>query len=463
MPGEPSRALPAAADVPGLYARHVDPALVKLLGVFGYGRVFVRAEGTRLWDREGREYLDFLAGFGSTNLGHNHPRILRRIREFLDASPVNLSHTGPAPLAAELAARLAEAAGPPFEIALFSNSGAEAVEEGLKLARAATGRPEFLACEGGFHGKSLGTVSVGSDPRARRSLAPLLAGCSSVPFGDLAALERALAPRKAAAFLVEPVQCEGGVRFPPPGYLRAARDACEAAGTVLVLDEVQTGLARTGALFAFQSEGFVPDVLVLAKSLGGGLVAAGATLVTPALFERAYGRLDRFDLHGSTFAGNALACAAALETLEVLRDEGLAENSRVLGDRMLAGLRAGLAGHPFVKEVRGRGLLAGVELGPTWTGPAGRLAPGLVRLASRHVFGQWAALRMLERGVVCQPASIAWNVLRLEPPLTVRAEEVDRAVAALVGVLGEYRSLAALLADAAKRIAGQWARDWEFR
>jgi putrescine aminotransferase len=443
------------------YARHVNPAFVKLLGLFGYGRLFVRARDVWVWDHGGRQYLDFLAGFGSANVGHNHSRLRERLRAFLDEEALNLCHVGPSAHAAELAEALAELADP-LTVCLFASGGGEAVEAGLKLARAATGRAGFLYCRGGFHGTNLGTLSVMGEERMRRPFEPLLAGCERVPFADLAALKGPLATRRFAAFLVEPVQCEAGVVLPPAGYLAEAQELCRRSGTLLVLDEVQTGLGRTGTMFAYQAEGFVPDVLVLAKALSGSLAPVSAALVRPELHARAYGATDRFDLHGSTFAGNALSCVTALETLRVLADEDLIANSNARGAELLARLRERLAGHPLVREVRGRGLLVGVELGPTDTGLLNRLSPALVELVSRKAFGQWVALRLLERGIICQPASQQWNVLKLEPPLTARSEHVGQLVEALGEVLDEYRGVAPVVKDVTERLLRQFLAGWKF-
>jgi len=442
------------------YARHVNPAFVKLLGVLGYGRVFERARDVWLWDSEGRQYLDALAGFGSVNVGHSHPRLIARMKALLDAEPVHFLHVGPSPAAADLAERLCALSG--LEVALFSTSGTEAVEAGMKLARAATGRAQFVYCAGSFHGLGLATLSVTDAARLRAPFEPLLPGCTAVPFGDLAALERALRSRTIAAFLVEPVQAEGGVILPPAGYLRAAQEMCRRHGTLLILDEVQTGLGRCGALFAFQGEGFVPDVLVLAKSLGGGIAPIAATLTRRDAHDQAYGSTRRFDLHGSTFAGSALSCAAALETLAILEDEGLVAAARDRGRRLVEGLRRRLDGHPLVRAVRGRGLLVGVELGPTRTGVVNRAAPFLVRGLARSVFGQWVALRLLEKGIVAQPASQRWDVLRLEPPLTIAEDQVDALVQATSDVLDEYRSLVPLVRDVGGRLRAQRRRRGAF-
>jgi putrescine aminotransferase len=452
-----------ASDHPAVakYARYVNPAFVKLLGLFGYGRLFVRARDVWVWDHRGRQYLDFLAGFGSANVGHNHPRLIERLRSFLGEEALNLCHVGPSAHAAELAEALARLADP-LTLCLFASGGGEAVEAGLKLARAATGRAGLLYCAGGFHGTNLGTLSVMGDGRMRRPFEPLLPGCERVAFGDLAALKAQLRTGRFAALLVEPIQCEGGVILPPAGYLAEAQELCRQFGTLLVLDEVQTGLGRTGTTFAYQAEGFVPDVLVLAKALSGSLAPISAALTRPEVHARAYGATDRFDLHGSTFAGNALSSVTALETLHILADEVLIANSRARGAELLAGLRERLAGHPLVREVRGRGLLVGVELGPTDRGLLNRLSPALVETISKRAFGQWVALRLLERGIICQPASQRWDVLKLEPPLTARAEHVGQMVEALGAVLDEYRGVAPILKDVSERLLRQFLARWKF-
>jgi putrescine aminotransferase len=446
-----------------LYAEHMNPAFVKLLGAFGYGRVFVSARGTMLRDHEGREYLDFLAGFGATNLGHNHPRLTEALRAALLEDLPGVVHAGPQVHAAELASELC-ARVPFLPMCLFSSSGAEAVETGLKLARAFTRRPGIVYCEGSYHGLSMGALSITGAARMRAPFAPLLSDCHPIPFGDLAALERALSRHRVGAFVVEPILGEGGAVIPKSGYLAAARELCHRKGALLILDEVQTGLGRTGALFAHQVAGLTvePDVLVLGKSLGGSLVPISATLTTRAIHARAFGTAERFDLHGSTYAGSALACRAALETLRILDAEDLVKTGAAKGRRLLAGLAGALEGHPMVRSVRGRGLLVGVELGPTDRGVVNRVLPGMVRGVSRRVFGQWLAVRLLEQGIVAQPASQRWDVLKLTPPLTVSDAEIDRVVAAIAGILDGYRDLGPLLRDVAVRLGRQLGSGWSF-
>jgi putrescine aminotransferase len=432
------------------YARHVNPAFVELLNVLGYGRLYQRALDVWVWDHRGNRYLDCLAGFGTVNLGHNHPRLVSRLESFLKSEALNHFHVGPSPYMAEVAARLARDG---LEMALFCSSGAEAVEAGMKLAQAATRRNKLVYCSGGYHGTSLGTLGVMGDPRKRDAFGLPNGRNIEVPFGDIAALREALSRRDAAGFVVEPIQGEGGVRLPPAGYLEQAQALCRRYGTLLVLDEVQTGIGRTGSLFAFEKDGFVPDVLALAKALGGGIATIGVALTGRALHRKAYGSMDRFDWHSSTFGGNSLSCVAAIETLRILEEENLVANAAARGAELIEGLRKRLSGHPFVKDIRGRGLLVGIEIGPTDATWLGRAAPAAVSLVSRKLFGHWVSLKLLERGIVCQPAALRWDVLKVEPPLTIRQEEIALFVDAVADIFAEYCDLPSLLGDAAKRLA----------
>jgi len=444
------------------FAAHVNPSFVRLLGAFGYGRVYERAHGTTLWDSEGREYLDFLAAFGASNLGHNSPKLMGRVRAMLDDDAPALVHTGIAVHAAELGEAIARHTAP-LSRCLFSTGGGEAVESAMKLARAATKRKAILYCKGGFHGLGLGALSIMGNGRLRDPFEPLLPECYEIPFDDLVSLEKTLLDKKPAAFVVEPIQGEAGVIVPKQDYLRAAQELCRKHGALLVLDEVQTGLGRTGTMFAYEQEGFVPDVLVLGKSLGGGLVPVSVAVTTPEIHDRAYGRVDRFDLHGATFSGWALGCRVALATLQIIEEDGLADAARARGEQLVERLRDAIGTHPFVKGVRGRGLLVAVELGPTkGSGILGRFLPGVVDVVSKRVFGQWLALRLLERGILAQPASQQWNVLKLSPPLTVTEAEVDRVVDTIADVLAEYTELRPLLTDVGQRLGSQFLSGWTF-
>lgn len=437
------------------FAEHVNPAFVKLLGAYGYGRVFERANGTRLWDSDGREYLDFLAAFGVMNLGHNPPKLRERIKAILDDDAPNLCHVGIQVHAADLAERLAHGK---LTRVLFSSSGGEAVESALKLARAATKRKPLLYCTGGFHGTGFGTLAVMGSKRMREPFEPLVGECFEIPFDDLPALEQALERHRPAGFLVEPIQAEAGVRIPKSGYLKRAQELCKSKGTLLLLDEVQTGIGRTGKMYAYEHEDFVPDILVLGKALGAGMVPISAALTTADIHDRGYGRMDKFDLHSTTFSGNTFGCRIAIAGLDLLNEEGLVENAAERGSELLTKLSAALEGHPFVKAIGGRGLLVGLELGPKKPGIFDKLVEGV----SKHVFGQWLAVRLLEEGIVAQPASQQWNVLKLEPALTVTSEEIDRVVNAIKEILAEYRDLTSIVADAGKRLGSQAIGGWSF-
>jgi putrescine aminotransferase len=315
------------------------------------------------------------------------------------------------PLAGRLARALAELTPGDLTYSFFANSGTEAVEGALKLARAATGRAKIVATLDAYHGKTIGALSASGREAFKTPFHPLLADVEHVPYGDDSSLDEAL--RGAAAFIVEPVQGEGGINVPPAGYLARAREACDRHGALLIADEVQTGLGRCGFLFACERDGVVPDVMVLAKGLSGGVVPIGAFVARPSAWNAAYGKAPL--IHTSTFGGNPLACAAALAALEVLRDEHLVANARARGEQLLAGARRIASEYPsVVREARGLGLLAGIEL--TSEGYGGTIVP-----------------EMLKAGVTAAWTLNQQRVIRLEPPLIVTAAEIDRGLAALRG------------------------------
>jgi putrescine aminotransferase len=389
------------------YKRFINPPLARVMKLSG-SPVAVRASGTTIWDHSGKAYLDFAGGYGVFTLGHSHPRVVSAVRAQLDEMSLS-NKTMFDPLAGRLARALAEIAPGDLEISFFANSGAEAIEGALKLARAATHRTKIVATHDAYHGKTFGALAVSGTPAYKAPFGPLVEDVVHVPFGDVVALEEALVG--AAAFIVEPVQAEGGVIVPPPGYLSRARELCDAAGALLIADEVQTGLGRCGFLFACDRDGVVPDVLVLAKGLSGGVMPIGAYVTRPSIWNAAYAKTPL--IHTSTFGGGPLACAAALEALAVLHDEDLVENARVCGERLLTGARAIAREYPSVlRDVRGLGLLVGVEL-------------------SNEGYGGTIVPEMLKAGV-----TVAWTlnrqrVIRLEPPLIVTASEIETALEAL--------------------------------
>jgi putrescine aminotransferase len=392
------------------YRAYLNPSLARVMKLSG-SPVEVRAEGCVIVDQSGKEYLDFAGGYGVFTLGHRHPRVLAAVRAQLEELALS-GKTMFSPPMGRLAKRLAEITPGDLQISFFANGGAEAVEGALKLARAATKRAKFVATHDAYHGKTFGALSVSGSEAFRAPFEPLLE-VEFVPYGDAEALAGALAG--AAAFVVEPVQGEGGVNVPPLGYLSRARELCDAAGALLIADEVQTGLGRCGMAFACERDGVVPDVLVLAKGLSGGVVPISAYVARASVWNAAYAKAPL--VHSSTFGGSPLACAAALAALDVLYDEDLIENARVRGEQLLLGAQRIAAEYPgVVGEARGLGLLVGVEL--TNEGYAGALVPELVK---RGVTAGWTLNRQ--------------RVIRLEPPLIVSAAQVAQALEALRGAV----------------------------
>lgn len=435
------------------FARHVNPWLVELLGVLGYGRMFTRAEGAWMHDHEGHPYLDALGGFGTVSVGHHAPRLSARFERAL-AEEAWGDVEGP--VVDELRGRLAGLSG--LDGMMLAASGGEAIDGAILLARVATGRERILYAGGAYHGLNLGALSLCGDPRLQRPFEPLLSDCLAVPYGDAGALDRALAGAPAAAVVLEPVQIEGGIREPPAGYLASVREACSRHGALLVFDEIQAGLGRTGAMFAWQRAGVRPDALVLGKALGGSYCALAAVLAPRERIDRAIERSGGLLPLPPPAAVN-VACAVAIEHLDMLTPE-LLRRVASLGERLRRGL-APLRGHPLVRDVRGDGLLVGIELSGQQHA-LGRLSPRLAQAFSRGVLGHWMSLRLLERGVICQPAGHDPSVLRLEPPLTLSDDELGLLLDRVLAVFDEHRSLTPLMAALTLRLGKQAMRGWSF-
>jgi putrescine aminotransferase len=403
------------------YREFVNPSLARVMKLSG-SPVEVRAEGCTIWDHSGKAYLDFAGGYGVFTLGHNHPRVVDAVRAQLERIPLS-GKTMFNVMLGRAARRLAELAPGALQLSFWCNSGTEAVEGAIKLARAATGRAKIVGTLDAYHGKTLGALSVSGREAFQSPFRPLLADCVTVPYGETESLEKAL--EGAAAFVVEPVQGEGGVNVPPAGYLRAVREICDRTGALFIADEVQTGLGRCGYRFACNRDDVVPDVMTLAKGLSGGVIPVGAFIARPQIWIRAFGH-DPL-VHTSTFGGGELACAAAIAAMDVLEEERLAERARVRGEQLLNGARAIAREYPVVvREARGLGLLVGVEL-------------------SNEGYGGYIIPEMLRGGVTAAWTLNAQRVIRLEPPLIVNAEQIDHALAALrAGVAAAYEKLGPL-------------------
>lgn len=422
-----------------LFAKYVNPGLKMLLTAVGFDRKFVRADGVSVYDDSGKRYLDFLGGYGSLPFGHNPKDILEAVDKVND-SP-NFLQAQTSPFQAALAHDLAQITPGDLEISFFSNSGTEAVESALKLARGAAGEGAFVHCTGAFHGKTLGSLSVGGREKYKKPFQPLLSNTVEIPFGDPDALEKVLKERKVAAFIVEPIQGEGGVMVYPDGYLKKVRELTEKYGALLILDEVQTGLGRTGRMFACEHEDIAPDILCLAKALGGGVAPIGATVATKKVWEKAYGGLSRAVLHTSTFGGGARACAAALASIQKIVDEDLPERAAELGEYFLSSLRALQAKYGGVQQVRGKGLLIGVEFEKPVNNILDTLTAGTLGKVAEEYYASLVVGELLKKHQIITAYTLNNpNVMRLEPPLVVQKSEIDYVLNAMEDVLSHSRS-----------------------
>jgi ornithine--oxo-acid transaminase len=439
-----------------LHESLLNPQLVRVLRTIGFDRQYVRAEGQYLFDDQGRRYLDLLSGFGVFALGRNHPTVKRALSDLLQADLPNLVQMDVSLLAGLLAERLLSEL-PEQQRVFFCNSGTEAVEAAIKLARAATGRPKLLFCEHAFHGLTLGALSLNGDEVFRAGFGPLLADAVRIPFNDLGALERALHAGDIAAFIVEPIQGKG-VNLPDAapgeGYLREAARLCRRAGTLFVTDEIQTGVGRTGRFLAGQHFGLDPDLVLLAKALSGGFVPVGAVLGKRWVFDKTFSRMDRAVVHGSTFGKNNLAMAAGLATLSVLEHERLIENAASRGARLLERLRALLPKYELLKDVRGQGLMLALEFGPPKSLGL-RAAWAMLEKASKGLFCQMVTIPLLTRHrVLSQVAGHDLYVIKLLPPLCISAADEDWIVAAFDEVIADCHKVPSSVWDLATTLAG---------
>jgi ornithine--oxo-acid transaminase len=406
-----------------LHTRYLNEQMVRVLKTLGFDKGYRRGVGQYLYDRHGEQYLDLLGGWGVFAIGRNHPKVRDALKGVLDAELPNLVQMDVSALAGVLAERLLRRV-PYLDKVFFSNSGTEAVEASLKFARAATGRAGIVFCGHAFHGLSYGSLSVNGDDVFRAGFGPLLPGCTEVPFNDLAALERALASKTVAAFIVEPIQGKG-VIVADDDYLRGALALCRKFGTLFIADEIQTGLGRTGRFLAVEHWDIEPDIVLLAKSLSGGHVPIGALLTRKWIFDKVFDRMDRAVVHGSTFAKNDLAMAAGLATLDVIETEGLMENAERTGSRLRAAFARMTQRHELVKSVRGKGLMIGLEFGAPRSLKL-RASWNLLETASSGLFCQLIVIPLLkEHKILTQVAGHGIHTIKLLPPLTISDADCD--------------------------------------
>ncbi len=418
-----------------LYAQHVNPQWERLLRVLDLSVSYERCEGAELFTTDGRLILDFLSGYCVHNVGHNHPAVLSAIIDELQKrGPVMLQSHVPE-LAGELAQRLCNRAGGRLSKVFFASSGSEGIEAAIKFSRARTGRTGLLYADRSFHGLTCGALSLMNGKYWRDGFGPLLPQTDAVPFGDVAALEQKLATRRYAAFFVEPVQSEGGIRIPDDEYLLAVQALCRHYGSLFVLDEVQTGMYRTGPFLAAHHYRLDPDIVVLAKALSGGLIPVSATLMSEEVYSSVYSSMKRAIVHASTFSENSLAMRAGLATMEVLERDQLGTRATRIGGELRRRLSDELCSFEMVKAVRGMGLLLGIE----FAAPRRlTLRASFEAFSKIHpaMFGQILVMRLFrDHGILTQICGNDFMVLKVAPPLVVTEAQVDEFVAAIRSVV----------------------------
>jgi ornithine--oxo-acid transaminase len=426
---------PAIREVSSNYRKHVNPQWVSLLNILGMNIEYERCLGSELFTKDGRRILDFMSGYCVHNVGHNHPYIIQALKDEMDRCGPAMLQSHVPEIAGELARRLCNLAGGGLEKVYFGSSGSEGVEAAIKFSRASTGRDGIVYAKSSFHGLTAGALSLMNDEFWRERFGPLLADTHGVPYGDITALKNALAGKRQAAFVVEPLQAEGGIHVPSPEYLKEAEKLCGRTGTLFVLDEVQTGMYRTGSFLAAHQFGVRPDMVVLAKALSGGLMPVSALLMTDKIYHAVYSSMKRAIVHTSTFSENGLSMRAGLATLDVLEREELGPRAQRLGETFRAQLRHKLEGFDMVRDVRGMGLLNGIEFVPPKKLAFRALYEAFHRVHPA-MFGQIVVMCMFrDKRVLTQVCGNNFMVLKASPPLMVAEEHLDEYVNAIYDVV----------------------------
>jgi len=438
-----------------MHGRYLNPQMPRTLHTIGFDKDYVRGEGAYLYDAEGNAYADFLAGFGVFAAGRSHPVIKKALHDALDADFAAWTQFDCQPISGLLAQRLLAKA-PGLDRVFFCNSGSEAVESALKFARHATGKGRIVYARHAFHGLTAGSLSVNGAEEFKRGFGPLLPG-TQIPLGDLGALEAELRRGDVAAMVIEPVQGHG-VLMTPPGFLAAAAGLLHKNGALLICDEVQAGFGRTGRFFSYQHEDVRPDIVTVAKALSGGYVPVGAMLATDKVFSSVYSSMDRVMVHSTTFKGGPLAMAAGLASLAVIDDEGLVENAERRGAELLRGLEGLAAKYDLIADVRGRGLMIGIEFGRP-SGVRARAGWAMLQKARVGLFAQMVVVALFQRHrILTQVSGDHMEVIKLIPPLIIGDAEVRLFTEALADVLEDASKGSGLMWDFGRTLIKQAVR-----
>lgn len=435
-----------------LHDRYINPTFAKVLKIIGFNKCYTKGNGAYLYDAEGNEYLDFICGYGVFNLGRNHPTIHSVLKQYLDLDYPNLVKMDGPLIAGLLAEALVKKMPPGLDTVFFGNSGTEAVETALKFSRAASGKFKTIFTDHAFHGLTYGSLSVNGDEHFREGFGPLLPGCVRIPFNDLGALERELSKKDVGGFIVEPIQGKG-VFLGDPNYLPEAQRLCRKYGAYFMIDEVQTGMGRTGRFLALEHWGLEPDMVMVSKSLSGGQVPVSAMVGRREIFLKVFNRLDRCVVHSTTFSQNAMAMAAGLAALHVLEEEKLIENAERMGTLLMTEVEALKGRFELLKDVRGKGLLIGVEFGSPKSLKL-KVAWEILHKADAGLFSQAIIMPLLEKHrILTQVGGHNMDVIKLSPALCVTEADIRRFVSAFEDVVAACHRFPGPVWDVGTRLA----------
>ena len=435
-----------------LHEQYLNKQMVRMLQTIGYDRHYQRAVGQYLYDQEGTEFLDLYSGFGVFAIGRNHPTVIKALQETLTLELPNLVQLDVSILSGLLAKELLKTTPENINKMFFCNSGTEAVESAIKFARYTTKRDKIVFCDHGYHGLTMGSLSLMGEKIFREGFGPLLPDCISVPFNDLEALEAALSNKDVAAFIVEPIQGKG-VNIPDDNYLPEVERLCKKYGTLFVADEVQTGIGRTGKFWAIDHWGVKPDMICMAKALSGGFVPVGGVAMTEKIMDTVFNRMDRAVVHGSTFGKNNMAMAAGLATLHVIENEKLVENSLTVGTDIINSLNALSGKYEFLKEARGKGMMIAVEFNSPKSLKL-KAAWAMLEAANKGLFCQMITIPLFkEHHILTQVAGHGMNVVKLLPPLILTQKDRDNIVNSFDKAIADTHQIPGSIWDLGKNLA----------
>jgi len=401
---------------------YANPQLPKVLKTIGFDKQYVKGEGAYLWDQEGNKYLDLLTGYGVFNCGRYHPVITQALKDVIDAREANLIQMDCPNLTGQLAKALIERA-PSGDRVYFCSTGAETVETSIKFAKAATKRDKILSLKKGFHGLTMGALSAMGNAEFTDGFGALLPECENIPMNDLKLLEEKLRKKDVAAFIYEPIQGKG-VFLPEAGYLKAAEELCQRYGTLTIADEVQTGMGRTGKFFAIEHEGLKPDMILISKALGGGLIPSGAVIATNKVFLSVFNKMDRCVVHSSTFGKNSLSAAMGLATIWVLENEGLMDRATMIGNKIQAGVRELMPKYEMLGAVRGRGAMIGIEFKEPRSLSL-KMGWSLLHTLDSSLFPQMIVIPLMrDHRILTQTSGKGQDIIKLLPPLVMSDEDI---------------------------------------